>query len=102
MILQLTLMEHPIHVDVTNYDSDNLVGRLWWDIGAVRFLDPYSGGIINVSNRFNKKFDGTSVDIYEWVESKLLPSEWDAETDTESLLAQGISGTSKYGDNAYS
>ena len=90
------------HVDVTNYDSDNLVGRLWWDIGAVRFLDPYSGGIINVSNRFNKKFDGTSVDIYEWVESKLLPSEWDAETDTESALAQGISGTSKYGDNAYS
>ena len=37
MILQLTLMEHPIHVDVTNYDPDNLVGRLWWDIGAVRF-----------------------------------------------------------------
>ena len=33
----------------------------------------------------NKKFDGTSVDIYEWVESKLLPSEWDAETDTESF-----------------
>ena len=90
------------HVDTTNYDSDNLVGKLWWDIGAVKFLDPYSGGIINVSNRFNKKFEGTSVDIYEWVESKLLPSEWDAQTDTESALAQGISGTSKYGDNAYS
>ena len=52
-------------------------------------------------NRSQQKFDGTSVDIYEWVESKLLISEWDAETDTESLLAQGISGTSKYGDNAY-
>ena len=89
-------------VDTTNFNADDLVGKLWWDIGAVRFLDPYSGGIINVSNRFNKKFTGTSVDIYEWVESSLLPSEWDAQTDTESALALGISGTSKYGDNAYS
>ena len=45
-------------VDTTNFNADDLVGKLWWDIGAVRFLDPYSGGIINVSNRFNKKFTG--------------------------------------------
>ena len=47
-------------------------------------------------------FPGTTADVYEWVESTLLPSEWDAQTGTEEALTQGISGTSKYGDSAYS
>ena len=40
--------------------------------------------------------------MYEWVESTLLPSEWDTQSGTEAGLANGISGTSKYGDSAYS
>ena len=51
---------------------------------------------------FNTLFPGTAVEVYEWVESKLLPSEWDALVGTEAGTAQGISGTSKYGDSAYS
>ena len=45
---------------------------------------------------------GYSVDVYEWVSSTLLPSEWDELADTTEGLAQGISGKSKYGDTTYS
>ena len=90
--------------DETMFNTTDNVGKLWWDIDAVRFLNPYSntGNIFTTSNTMNEVFPGTEVEVYEWVESTLLPSEWDEEADTETALAQGISGKSKYGDNAYS
>ena len=90
--------------DETMFDTTNNVGKLWWDIDAVRFINPYSntGNIFTTSNTMNSVFPGTEVEIYEWVESDLLPSEWDEQADTESGLVEGISGKSKYGDNAYS
>ena len=90
--------------DETMFDTTKHVGKLWWDIDAVRFINPYSntGNIFTTSNAMNTVFPGTQVEIYEWVESKLLPSEWDEEADTEGGLSQGISGLSKYGDKAYS
>jgi hypothetical protein len=51
---------------------------------------------------WNTLFDTASIDIYEWVESSLKPSEWDKKADTEAGLASGISGTSRYGDTVYS
>ena len=32
-------------------------------------------------------FPGTSVEVYEWVESDLLPSEWDNLADSEEGIA---------------
>ena len=90
--------------DETMFNSTDLVGKLWWDIDAVRLINPYAntGNIFTVSNGFNNVFPGTAVEVYEWVESTLKPSEWDAEAESEAGLTQGISGQSKYGDNAYS
>ena len=58
--------------------------------------------MIPITTNFNKLFTGTQVDIYEWVESKLLPSEWDEQSGTEAALTQGISGNTLYGDTVYS
>jgi len=90
--------------DETMFNTVEYVGKLWWDIDAVRFINPYSntGNIFSVSNTMNTIFPGTEVEIYEWVESELLPSEWDEQADTQEGLAKGISGKSKYGDSAYS
>ena len=90
--------------DETMFNSTDLVGKLWWDIDAVRLINPYAntGNIFTVSNGFNTVFPGTAIEVYEWVESTLKPSEWDAEAESEAGLTQGISGQSKYGDNAYS
>ena len=47
-------------------------------------------------------FQGNTIDIYEWVESDILPSAWDAQADTEQGFANGFSGQSLYGDTSYS
>ena len=85
-----------------DYTTDKWVGKLWWDIDSAKFINHHQGDITESTANFNKLFTGTQVDVYEWVESDLLPSEWDAQADTEIGVTQNISGTSKYGDNAYS
>lgn len=85
-----------------DYTSTEFVGKLWWDIDSARFINHHQGDITESTNNFNTLFEGTTVDVYEWVESTLLPSEWDAQSGTETGLSDGISGTSKYGDSTYS
>jgi hypothetical protein len=92
--------------DLTYYAPEKVwgekqVGQLWWDIGQTRFLYPYQSEITRQVNNFNKLVPATTVDVYEWVESNILPSEWDQLTDTEEGLQRGISGISLYGDATY-
>ena len=82
------------------WGSDN-VGKLWWDISAVKWYNPYQGNIQYKSNTWNTIVPGFSVDVYEWVESEYIPSEWDAIADTTEGLSQGVSGLTKYSDDRY-
>lgn len=66
------------------------VGRLWWNVSTVRFLqtetnDLDAAGISPYNfdeelnyrrNNHGKLAPNTSVDIYEWVQSKITPLEW--------------------------
>jgi hypothetical protein len=66
------------------------VGRLWWNISAARFLQTETNDLDNESlspyefdaemayrrNNHGKLAPNTSVDVYEWVQSKLTPLEW--------------------------
>ena len=88
---------HPL-----DYTSKEWVGKLWWDIDSARFINFHQGEITESVSNFNSLFPTTSVDVYEWVESRVLPSSWDSQSGTESGLSGGISGTSKYGDSVYS
>jgi len=78
------------------------IGKLWWDLSTIKFANPLQGSIVYKANTWNNVYNDASVDIYEWVESEYTPSEWDSLADTETGLALGISGTSKYGDLVYS
>ncbi len=89
-------------LDTLDYTAEKWVGKIWWDIGSARFINHHQGDILESTANFNTLFSGTTADVYEWVESDLLPSEWDAQTGTEEGLTNGISGTTKYGDTAYS
>jgi len=91
-----------VNVDPTNSWSAKQVGQLWWDLTNAKFLNPYQDSVIFSANNWNKTFSTiNTVDVYEWVESEYLPSEWDALSGTDSGLNRGITGTSKYGDDAY-
>ena len=76
------------------YWSDRQVGRTWWDLSTVRFID-YEQGIIQYRTKnWGSLFPGSTVTIYEWVESAFLPSQY------QNSVGDGIP---KYTDNsAYS
>tara|TARA_B100002019_G_scaffold85266_1_gene73780 strand:- start:11138 stop:26881 length:15744 start_codon:yes stop_codon:yes gene_type:complete len=90
-----------LNVNQTNSWDKNQVGELWWDLTNAKFYYPYLDDVTFSTNNWNKVFDTNSIDIYEWVESEYTPSQWDSLTDTDEGISQGISGTSKHGDNAY-
>jgi len=91
-----------VNVDTLAEWKKDHVGRLWWNLSTARFIDPYQGSVTYKANTWNELYPGSTVDIFEWVETEYLPSEWDTVADTEEGLTQGISGTSKYGDDVYS
>lgn len=78
------------------------VGRLWWDLRTAKFINSYDEDIVYRNSTWNTLFPGASIDVYEWVESTLKPSVWDEQADTEAGIASGISGSTLYGDTAYS
>ena len=88
-------------IDETNAWGEEHVGELWWDLSAVKFYNYQQNSITYQTNFWGEVFPGTSVEVYEWIETDLLPSEWDNLADSESGIAAGVSGTSRYGDGVY-
>jgi len=78
---------------------DDHVGELWWDLSTAKYQWYEQGDDIFRRNNWGKLFPGSSIDVYEWVKSDLLPSEWAAQADTNDGLTKGISGQPKYPDN---
>ena len=78
------------------------VGTLWWNLTRAKFLDSYNGDSVYRNSTWNTLYETASIDIYEWVASSLLPEDWDAIADTEEGFTASISGSSLYGNSAYS
>lgn len=75
------------------------VGKLWWDLSTAKWINYEQGDIAYKTSNWNMLAEGASIDVYEWVESTLLPNEWAALADTTEGLAEGISGQPKYPNN---
>lgn len=90
------------YFDETANWEDQYVGKVWWDLSTARFKNAYQGDAVYQSSVWNALIPGSSIDVYEWVESDLIPSQWDSLADTPEGISQGISGQSKYGDDVYS
>jgi len=89
-----------ISVDTSKNWMDDHVGELWWDTGAVKYYWYEQGELEYRKNQWGTTFPGSSIQVYEWVSSKLLPSEWAVLADTATGLLQGVSGQPKYADNS--
>ena len=86
--------------DTNNNWLDEHVGELWWDLSSVKYVWYEQGDIEFRRNSWNTLFPGSMIDVYEWVRTSYLPSEWSAIADTNEGLAQGISGQPKFVDNS--
>lgn len=89
------------NVDPNRHWAEKYVGKVWWNIEAARFAHPYQGTTNFQKNTWNTQLEGSVINVYEWVESKLLPNTWDGFADTDEGLAQGISGISLHGNEKY-
>ena len=67
------------------------VGRVWWNLDTVRYVEYQQDNIKFRFDNWGKLFPGSSIDIYEWVESPVLPSEY---------VNSGLSGVPKHPDNS--
>ena len=85
--------------DVNTNWLDDHIGELWWDLSSVKYVWYEQGDLQYRKNNWGKVFPGSSIDVYEWVGSDLLPSEWSALADTPEGLVNGISGQPKNADN---
>ena len=98
-------ISYKLEYDPAIYFGDNAwgvneLGKIWWDLSAVRFLEPYTDDLertgITASqfsteieyriNNWSKIAPETSVDVYEWVRSEILPEQW---TELETLDPAG-------------
>jgi hypothetical protein len=50
------------------------VGKIWWDLNAVRYIDYEQDELIYRLNQWGTFFPGSQILVYEWVESLALPS----------------------------
>jgi hypothetical protein len=58
------------------YWSDRQVGRTWWDLSTVGFID-YEQDILQYrAKNWGNLFPGSLINVYEWVESNFLPSQY--------------------------
>jgi len=78
------------------------VGQLWWDVRTAKVIDAYENDPVYRNTNWNTLAPGATIDIYEWVGTKLKPNAWDTQADTPAGLTNNISGKSLYGDAKYS
>jgi len=89
-----------VNVDTETNWLDSHVGELWWDLSTSKYIWYEQGDLEYRKNNWGKLFPGATIDVYEWVGSTLLPSEWSTQADTTRGLTLGISGQPKYPDNS--
>ena len=52
------------------------VGEIWWNTYTVRFIEANQDNITYASRQWAQTFPGSSVDIYQWVESSVPPANY--------------------------
>jgi len=66
------------------------VGEVWWDTSTVRFIDPNQDDIVYASRRWSQVFPGSSVDVYQWIQSDVPPANYAGEGTVFNTLSYTI------------
>ena len=72
------------------YWSTKQVGKTWWDTGVASFIDYEQSALSYREKNWGSLFPGSTVVIYEWIESEFLPSQY---------VDSGGDGTPKHEDD---
>ena len=97
-----TLGTDEVNVDADSAWFEKNVGVLWWNTGTAKWIYYEQGDLAYRAGNWNQQAVGSSIDVYEWVESTITPSDWAKTADTVDGLAVNISGQPLYGNTVYS
>ena len=86
-------------VEPTQAWAEKNVGQLWWNISTAKWNYYEQGSQSYRTGNWGVLAEGASVDVYEWIETPLLPNEWSAVADTNEGIVEGISGQPLYPNN---
>ena len=75
----------------------NQVGQIWWNVGSLRYLDYEQDQLIYRMNTWGATFPGSTVQVAEWVESSVPPSQYSSVVGDGSALYADNSAYSTYG-----
>jgi hypothetical protein len=73
------------------YWTDEHVGEYWWNTDRAGFIEYHIGDLAYRVNNWSELFPGSSVEVYQWVESSVLPSQYQE---------AGFSGVPLYADDS--
>jgi hypothetical protein len=73
------------------YWGTEQVNQVWWNLSQVRFIDYEQGSLTYRSINWGRLFPGSVIEVCEWVESSVLPSQY---------IEAGFDGRPKYADNS--
>ena len=73
------------------YWNTEQVNQVWWNLSQVRFIDYEQGSLIYRTINWGRLFPGSIIEVCEWVESSVLPSQY---------VQAGFDGRPKYADNS--
>ena len=76
------------------------LGEVWWDLSKVKWIWYEQSTQEYKTNNWGKIFPGSSIDICEWTESTLLPSQWNSRANTQQGVSERISGEAINGDDS--
>lgn len=78
----------------------NNVGKVWWDTTLLGYTPYHDDKVIPDTDtrvtQWGKQTQWSSVDLYEWVESPVPPSEYAAYVEEQQKAGETIQGTPKY------
>ena len=89
-----------VNVDTAKNWMDEKVGELWWDLSTAKYIWYEQSTLDYRKNNWGRLFPGATIDVYEWVRTPLLPTEWSAIADTPAGLTSNVSGQPKFADNS--
>lgn len=72
--------------------ADQFVGRVWWDLDDVRYIEYQQKDKEFKFDRWGELFPGSQISVYEWVESPVLPSQYQS---------RGFNGVPKNPDDSF-
>jgi hypothetical protein len=72
--------------------AEDHIGEVWWDLSTVKWIWYEQGTQEYKINNWGKTFPGSSIDVYEWTESRFTPTEWNTLSGTQGGASATVSG----------